>query len=186
MTCHSLSHEWQPRTQTWPPGAQPTAGGTALLTIILEAETLLGRCSPDSRRLPLPKETTSGDRCLTQGLCRNEWAGTSLCPFLQEGRKAPANQACLLRLEECVRTSRPAQLPERPLQELARSLLAPEPHGQEVKGLTPTLALLPLPSLPDAVQPAPAPTLALAALPPSCHQGSHRCRALDPTVTEAD
>lgn len=24
--CHFLSHEWQPRTQTWPPGAQPSAG----------------------------------------------------------------------------------------------------------------------------------------------------------------
>lgn len=184
--CHFLSHEWWPRTQPWPPGAQSTAGGTALLRIILEAETRLGCCSPDSWLLPRPKESTSGDRFLTQGLYRNKRAGTSLCPFLQEGRKAPASQAGLFPLEQCVRTSRLAQLPECLLQVLARSLLALEPHGQEVKGLTPTLVLLPRPSLPGTVQLALAPTLALAALPPSCHQGSHRGRALDLMVTKAD
>lgn len=78
--CHFLSHEWQPRTQTWPPGAQPSAGGTALPRIILGAEPRLGCCSPDSWLLPHPKESTGGDRVLTQGLHRNKRAGTLPLP----------------------------------------------------------------------------------------------------------
>lgn len=41
MMCHFPS-EWQPRIQTWPPGAQSTAGGTALLTIVLEVMARVG------------------------------------------------------------------------------------------------------------------------------------------------
>lgn len=70
--CHFLSQERQPRMQTWPPGTQPTAGGTALLRIMLEAETRLGCRSTDSWLLPLPKESRSGDRFLTEGLYGNK------------------------------------------------------------------------------------------------------------------
>lgn len=58
--CHFPSHECQPRTQNWPPDAQPTAGGTALLRIIMEAETQLGCCSQTADFFLAPKNLQVG------------------------------------------------------------------------------------------------------------------------------
>lgn len=51
-----------PRTQTWPPGAQSTDRGIALLRSILEAAPGQGCGSTDSCLLPCPKEGSNGEQ----------------------------------------------------------------------------------------------------------------------------
>lgn len=58
MLCHFPS-EWQPRIQTWPPGARPTADGTALLSVILEAMAWAGPLLHRQLASLSPKESGS-------------------------------------------------------------------------------------------------------------------------------
>lgn len=149
------SHEWQPRIQTWPPGAQSAAGGT---------ENHPRGCTEGRAAAPqtagfslAPKNLQAEDRFLIQGIYRNKQAGTPSAPSSgrvgEQENIPPSNKArppangiswnpatplapSLLSRGQWVHTSRLAQFPEYLLQVPTRLLLALKLHGQQVKDLS--------------------------------------------------